>query len=220
MKKKFHGLILDLDGTLLNTLPDITAAVNSSLAEYQLKPRSESEIASFIFGGEENLISMSMPNNIDVNMKLKVLESFRVNYQSRLTTETREYKGISRFLLRCVRNGIKLSVLSNKPEKYTIPIINHFFPNIPFLEIHGNTGESTKKPKPIKALQIAARMGVRPQAILFVGDTITDLNTARNANMNECLVSWGFRSPQVLKGYYPRKIVRCPDELFQYLQKK
>ena len=71
MNKKIKGVIFDLDGTLLNTLPDITGAVNSSLAEHNLKPRSEQEIAGFIFGGEKNLINMALPENIDEALKEK-----------------------------------------------------------------------------------------------------------------------------------------------------
>ena len=217
MNKKIKGVIFDLDGTLLNTLPDITGAVNSSLAECKLKPRSEQEIAGFIFGGEKNLINMAMPDDIDESLKEEVLHRFRFHYQARLTYATQEYTGISRLLFACARKGVRMAVLSNKPEKYTIPIISHYFPALKFYSVQGSTGELTKKPKPIKALQIAAKMRLPPQSILFIGDTITDLKTARNAGMQECLVSWGFRSPQVLKTYYPRKIVFNSRQLENYI---
>lgn len=217
MNNKIKGVIFDLDGTLLNTLPDITGAVNRSLAEYNLTPRSEQEIADFIFGGERNLINMALPENIDEPLKEKVLQRFRFHYQARLTYETKEYVGITRLLFACVRNGVRMAVLSNKPEKYTIPIVSHYFPAIRFFSVQGSTSELTKKPKPIKALQIAAKMRLPPQSILFIGDTITDLKTARNAGMQECLVSWGFRSPQVLKGYYPQRIVFDSKQLQNYI---
>lgn len=191
---KYKGAIFDLDGTLLNTIMDLSDSVNAVLNELHYPLHSYEEYKKRIGHGFRNLIEVSLPAEA-VNDELveKGLQLFLKAYDERYREKTVPYNGICELMADLNQSGVVMAVNSNKRNDYTQTLINDFFPGIPFVAVFGERTGVPKKPDPSTALEIAAKMGVLAEEIVYIGDSSTDIQTGKNAGMDTIGVSWGFR---------------------------
>ena len=134
-------------------------------------------------------------------------------YEQTLHTNTKPYKGIKILLEQLVSQNIPLAILSNKPDKFTKLYVKKLLGDIPFIVVSGQKKEVKKKPHPAGALDIAQKLQIDSQDIYFVGDTPTDMQTAKNANMIAVGVSWGFRTVAELEQNGADFIIKTPEDL-------
>lgn len=120
------------------------------------------------------------------------------NYDRRYLDKTKPYDGIDELLNLLVEKGIKLGVNSNKNDKYTKIMIEKFFKRIPFVRVYGEREGVHNKPDPTTALEMAQSMAFKPEEVLFIGDSNTDIMTAKHAHMDSVGVLWGFRRREEL----------------------
>lgn len=186
--------VFDLDGTLIDSVADIAAAVNAALAELGYPTHPLAPFYDFVGEGVEHLITCALaPAPFD----RAVLERYRQRYASEMTRRTQVYPGIAQTLAELQAQGCLLAVLSNKPHPATCALVTHFFADVAFAAVAGQKPEVPRKPDPSAALQIAAQLGVAPTDCSFVGDTAIDVQTGRNAGMRTIGVTWGFRPAEV-----------------------
>lgn len=214
---KFKGVIFDLDGTLVNSLEDIADAMNKVLQDLDYPTHSYDEYQYFIGSGLRNLVSKALPAaHNDENQIEKCLNLMIEVYRNACTNQTKPYNGIVELLDELKSRNIKLSVFSNKADALTKEITTALFPGS-FNPIVGLSIESLKKPNPIEAFEISKILGLKPEEMIFVGDSGIDMQTATNANMFAVGVIWGYRPEEELLANGAKYILNHPLDLISIL---
>lgn len=212
--------IFDLDGTLLNTIKDLGEAVNYALDRNGFHTHSVASYPYFVGNGVRRLIERSLPE--DARNKTTVvdtmLKDFKQYYNDHNTDRTTPYDGIPELLADLHENGVKLAVASNKYQQATLKIINHFFPNIPWVAIQGQQDNIPVKPDPSIVFMILAEAKISKQDTIYIGDSGIDMETARRACIDSVGVSWGFRPVKELKEYHANVIISKPQDILPIIQ--
>ncbi len=211
-----NAVIFDLDGTLLNTLDDLTTAVNFALDAHGMPRRTRAEVRTFVGHGVANLIARSLPADTDRETTAQVLDTFRAYYAEHSLDATAPYNGILPALARLKATGIAMAVVSNKLEEATAALCRHFFGEY-IAVVVGDIPNRPRKPAPDGTLAALARLGVSADEAIFVGDADTDVLTARNAGMRCLGVTWGFRDANILRDAGATALVDTPTQLANYL---
>ena len=208
------AVIFDLDGTLADTLDDLGTAMNKMLAHFGWQGRTREELQSFINRGARVFVARSMPEGSweDINDPIvtEALKYYDACYNECFNELTHPYDGIPEALDVLAESGVKMSVLSNKQDKFVRLICERIFPDT-FTVIRGH-GQFPEKPSPESALATAEEMGVLPSECVFIGDSDVDMKTAKNAGMYPIGVSWGYRSREVLLEAGAAFIADTPEE--------
>jgi phosphoglycolate phosphatase len=196
---KFKAVIFDLDGTLLNTLEDLTDSMNCVLKRNRLPEHNLAAYRYFVGDGIEMLVRRALPFEVaSENDFQRFVREMKSEYASRWLLKTRPYPGVPEMLAAFAAAGIAMAVLSNKPDDASNEIVKSLLPNIDFRIVLGATPERPKKPDPSAALEIASRLGISPEDFLFMGDTSIDMQTACAAGMFPVGALWGFRPAEEL----------------------
>lgn len=194
-----RAIIFDLDGTLVDSLPDICDAADCALAEHGFPGHPPSRYRDLIGEGTRRLIERAIPDG-QRHLTDTISARFRELYWERLVCKTAPYPGAAEAVAQLAAQSVPLAVLSNKIHAMTLEVTRALFRGQPFSEIHGAKDGRPPKPDPGQALAIAARLGVAPEACAFVGDTEVDIETGRRAGMVSIAVSWGYRHRSHLAG--------------------
>ncbi|MFW6152237.1 MAG: HAD family hydrolase [Verrucomicrobiota bacterium] len=214
MKHLPNAVIFDLDGTLLDTIEDMTDAVNAALEKQGYPTRSVDDVKCMVGEGPTAFANAALPSKArQPEIIANLIKEYRAEYAQRWTQKTRPYPGILDLLKGLNDRCIAISILSNKREEVVKEAVAHFLPGIAFEEIRGARPETPLKPDTTAALQLAQRIGSAPKQMLFVGDTKTDMQTACSANMTGVGVLWGFRTADELRRHGARHLVRNPLEI-------
>ena len=214
---RFKGIIFDLDGTLVNSLEDISDAMNTVLTGLNYPTHTYDTYQYFIGSGLRNLVSKALPASNNSDEQIEICFDCMINeYREVCTIKTKPYEGVVTLLDDLVSRNIKLAVFSNKADELTKKIAAEIFPNY-FDAAVGLSTEELKKPNPFEALEISKTWNLKPEEILFVGDSDIDMQTAINANMFAVGVSWGYRTEEELIGNGAKVVINKPSELIQIL---
>ena len=208
--RKFY--IFDLDGTLLNTLDDLWASVNHSLAQNYLPPRSKEEVRSFLGNGAKELLRKSVPSDCDTQTFEQVFSCFRQHYVAHAMDTTRPYEGVIELLAQLKNRGIRTAIVSNKPNAAVQELYHHFFEDVVDIAI-GECPEVRRKPSPDMLLKALEQLGCSQEDALYVGDSEVDIATASNSGLPCISVSWGFRDRDFLLSHGATVIIDHPSEL-------
>jgi phosphoglycolate phosphatase len=211
-----RAAIFDLDGTLLDSLHDIGAAMNHALAAHGLPVHPLADYRRFVGEGVRVLVSRAVPAGQEA-LHEPVLAAYKAFYAGHQLDHTRPYPGMLELLARLQGEGLKLAVLSNKPDADTKRLVAALLPDVRFGAVYGERAGVPRKPDPTSALGVAAELGVVPGDCAFIGDTAVDMDTARAAGMYGVGVTWGFRDVEELQAHGARVLARTADELLQAL---
>lgn len=205
-------VIFDLDGTLLNTIADLGDACNYALRTLGYSEHALSTYNYMVGNGVRKLIERAEP---DANAETldKLLALFREYYDDHCTDHTEPYPGIPELLNALTGKGIGIAVTSNKYQAATEKIIRHYFPDIPFVAILGQVDDRPTKPDPSIVFAALNEYPTPKSAVLYVGDSAVDIETARRACIESVGVSWGFRPISELRGAYADHIVSTAEEI-------
>ncbi len=187
--------IFDLDGTLLNTLNTIRYYVNLTIGEIGLSPISTDECRSFIGHGARHLISSTLKSKgiDDAALTESTLKAYNAKYDADTLYLTEPYDGVTDMIDSLVAAGLRLAVLSNKPDPTTTDIVAKFFKD-KFSVVHGGRAGVPLKPDPTALLSTIDELGVSPDEVMYIGDTGVDILTGKNAGVYKTVgVSWGYR---------------------------
>lgn len=212
---KFKGIIFDLDGTLVNSLEDISDAMNTVLTNLNYPTHTYDAYQYFIGSGLRNLVSKALPASNNTEDQIETcFDCMITEYREICTLKTKPYKGIIELLDNLASKNIKLAVFSNKADELTKKIAAEIFPDY-FDAAVGLSTEELKKPNPFEAIAISKNWNLTTEEILFVGDSDIDMQTANNANMFAVGVSWGYRTEQELKNSGAKLVINNPTELIE-----
>ena len=207
-------VIFDLDGTLLHTIDDLAAAANASLTANGYPARTLSECQRFVGNGIGKLLERALPQGAQTPQNVEKLRpAFLAYYDAHLTDFTRPYAGIEELLKNLCARGIKLAVASNKYQRATEKLITHFFADIPFAAVLGQRDHVPSKPDAHVVREILALSHETRETCWYVGDSQVDMQTAKNAGVRVCAVTWGFRTKEELAVYAPDFYVDTPADI-------
>lgn len=192
---KYQLVIFDLDGTLLDTLDDLSAAVNHAMQQRGFPSHSRDEYMKMVGLGARNLMSQALPMEHKNNEALidAALTDFRAYYNAHIDVYTKPFPGIQELIAKLHQAGVMLAVASNKFQEGTEHLIKEFFPEIPFVAVLGNRRGFPLKPDPEVVGEVLRKAGLSKDQAVMVGDSDTDMETAANGGIQAIAVNWGYR---------------------------
>jgi len=211
------SIIFDLDGTLLDTLPSLASTCNAVLQDLGLSGHPHESYRTFIGDGLAVLIQRILPKGSPGTLIEKGILEFEKKYAHTWKENCYPYPGINDMLTALKNSNVKLGVLSNKPNQFTVQFIDEFFPIATFDIVYGQRTGFPKKPSPDVLLSMIALVNSSPQKSIFVGDSGVDIQTGVNSCTITVGVSWGFRSVEELLQRNADLIINTPQELVDYV---
>lgn len=221
MSEPLRAALFDLDGTLLNTLDDLAHAANAALVSAGYPSHPVDAYRRFVGNGLHMLVRRALPPDEEKRLGptgvAQIVNRTGENYARDWAVATRPYPHIPELLAALRAKGIALGVVTNKPHEWTLLMLDHYFPDKPFLSVQGATPHLPHKPDPTGALSVARFLRIEPEAAAFIGDSDVDMQTARNAGMYGIGAGWGFRGAEELRAAGARSILSDPLELLDLL---
>lgn len=214
--KYIDTILFDLDGTLLNTLGDLTDSVNFALKNAPFPIKTEDEVIKLLGNGAENLIELAVPDGKQNKLYSKCLYEFKEHYKKNILNKTKPYLGIISLLDELKKRKYKLAVVSNKFDEAVKMLNNHFFKE--YIKVAcGEKAGVLKKPAPDTVYKALEELGATPENAIYVGDSEVDAKTARNSGLVFVGVTWGFREREILIKEKAEYIIDKPEELLKIL---
>ncbi|MDM7998753.1 MAG: HAD family hydrolase [Dehalococcoidia bacterium] len=215
---KFRAVIFDFDGTLLDTLRDLAESVNAVLSRSGLPQHDLEQYRHFVGEGVEELARRVLPEgHRDKATIANTISAVKEEYRQRWPNNTRPYEGIPELLDELSARRVKMAIVTNKPEDSTRNMAATLLPRWKFDAIVGATPDLPRKPDPTGALEAARRLGLPPEAFLYVGDSDIDMKTANAAGMYAVGALWGFRDADELIKNGAKALISKPLELLDLL---
>ena len=215
----FKAVIFDLDGTLLDTLEDIANSMNSVLKKHGFPVHGLEAFRYFVGDGVEMLVRRAIPaDSLDEEKVGIYVKEFLDTYAGCGNATTKPYEGLEETLDGLTERGIRMAILSNKPQASTAQCVVDFLKDWKFDIVLGQREGVPRKPDPASAFQIATFLRLDPEHILFLGDTGVDMKTATSAGMYPVGALWGFRSGAELKRAGAKSLIKHPKELLRIIR--
>lgn len=208
--------IFDLDGTVLDTLDDLTDSVNHVLSQRGYKVRTAAEVRSYLGNGAKKLIERALPEGLPDETVVSVLEDYKLYYGDHSEIKTRPYPGIIQMLKELKRIGVKTAILSNKPDAPTKALSQRYFNGL-IDYAAGENADIPRKPAPDGVRVILEKLGISANEAVFVGDSEVDIATAKNSGMDCISVEWGFRDPDFLISSGSDRSAKTAEQLLNYI---
>ena len=215
---RYDTFLFDLDGTLLDTLDDLAAAVNFALGQMGWPGRTREEVRQCVGNGVTNLIDLSAPASSTEAEREGCLTLFKARYAVHAADATSPYPGIPEALSALRAGGCKLAVCSNKFDAAVKDLVEDFFPGLVDAAAGENEGAGIpKKPHPAMVDKLLRELGADRERAVYVGDSDVDIATAQNAGLPCISVTWGFRDRAFLLGHGAETLIDRPEELLNFL---
>ena len=214
---KYTTIIFDLDGTLLNTLADLAAATNHALAEHKLPQRTTDEVRRFVGNGIRNLIERAVPADTPAELQEEVIASFNRYYKQHCADSTRPYEGVPQLLQQLRAAGCRTAIVSNKADYGVQALAKQYFDG----QLDAACGERAgiaKKPAPDMLLAIMRQLKAEPASTIYIGDSDTDLDTARNAGVACIGACWGFRGRAFLEAHGAKLLAENAGDIWKLIK--
>ncbi len=193
--RAYDAFIFDLDGTLLDTLPDLVVITNAALREQGYPERTEAEILSFVGNGVKALMYQAVPEGTSAEDAERAMKRWKDLFPVYDNNLTKPFEGIVETLGALRDRGCKLAVLSNKFDLGVQQVMNKYLPGW-FEVMHGECEEIPRKPDPTGLLRTIGELGTTPERAVYIGDSPGDVRVARNAGTYAVAVSWGYHAPK------------------------
>lgn len=214
--------IFDLDGTLTDSVKSLAYSANLTLKDLGYEPQPEECFKLFAGDGRKVLLERVLKASGDealvhLEEAIKIYDGY---FSKNSMYEVKPYAGILETLQSLKEKGMHLAVLSNKPHKEAVKVVETIFGTEMFEIIRGQQEGIERKPSPVGALMIAEQLKVKTEECLYIGDTNTDMQTGNSAGMNTVGVTWGFRERKELEDNHARYIIDIPQELVALCENK
>ena len=231
----YKAAIFDMDGTILDTSEDLTAAINYAMGIHGRRHDFKREDGCRLFGSIQRALAMEagMPREelvrigadqnsavpgIDEEFVMRILATYQPYYKAHNADLTRPFPGIVDLLRKLRAADVRTAVVSNKPDNSVIQLASDYFDSGFDLAI-GETQGIARKPAPDMNYMILEKLGIRVQDAVYIGDTEIDIATARNTGMDCIMVDWGFRPRSELEALGAKVIVSTADELYSRIER-
>ena len=213
---KYEAVLLDMDGTVLDTVQDIQDSLNVSLREFNLPEVDTAKTKANLGNASRYLITHCVPEGTPEELTEKVLEFYLPYYDAHSHIKTSPYEGILDLMGNLKNSGLRLAIISNKPMNTVKELAEEFFPGKLECAV-GQSDELRRKPEPDMVFKVLEDLGLSVDKCVYVGDSEVDIKTARNAGMDCISVSWGFRTREQLEEAGASRIADSVDELFNII---
>jgi phosphoglycolate phosphatase len=213
---KYKAILFDLDGTLLNTLEDLTDATNAILTSHGFPVRTREEIRSFVGSGAAHQLHCAVPEGTDEAVTEQCLVEYKTYYQAHCDNKTAPYEGILELLEALKGSCVHLGIVSNKPDATVQTLCRKYFGQTVELMM-GETKGLAKKPAPDMIRHAMEVLGSDESNTLYVGDSEVDIHSARNAGIDLMAVAWGFRGRERLEAAGAENVVDTPAQLLEQI---
>jgi len=223
MNVKYKSVIFDCDGTLIDTLDDIAAAMNNALDTHGFPTLQTKDYLDKVGWGIAKLAALALPEEARTNDNIEKLGGHAARFMEELPAEkslSKPYPGIRELLTELKSRKIVIAVLSNKVDSVLHRMMHDFFSPLVFDAVCGLRPGVAPKPDPAAAWEMLAEMGKNPHETIFVGDSEIDMETAKNSGCYPLGVTWGFRSKATLVEAGAARIIDKPDELWELLGRR
>ena len=214
---QYKAVIFDLDGTLVDSLADLSDSVNLMLESYGFPTHEMEQYRYFVGNGSKKLMERTLPRDKAASAEFveEALVKYKAIYKERLLEKTRPYNGVRELLAELKSRGIPLAVCTNKHNDAALTIVKILFAPGTFEEVLGDRPGFPKKPNPATPLEIASHLGVKPDEVAYLGDTSVDMETAVHAGFLPVGVLWGFRPEKELIESGAKILLKKPSELLE-----
>lgn len=213
---RFDAALFDLDGTLLDTLTDLSTSANDALTAVGRPTYPRVAYRMLVGQGVRNLFIAALGPDHQ-HLLDEAIDAFQRHYAQHRFDTTAAYAGIDVMLDALADRAIKLGVLSNKPHEATVDVVQRFFGRLNWSAICGHKPGFAPKPDPASAIQMLSKMRVQPTRCVYVGDSKVDMLTGKAAGLYTVGVSWGFRSVEELKENGADDIIDQPADLLRVM---
>ncbi|HEY9102127.1 phosphoglycolate phosphatase [Chitinimonas sp.] len=197
-----QAIAFDLDGTLLDTIADLAAAANAMRADFGLPTLAQARLESFVGGGMQQLVHRALTDDRDGQAHAELhaagVDAFCRHYDRLLAVQTRPYPGVLEGLQQCKALGLQLAVVTNKPYRFSVPLLEHTGLASYFSLVLGGDSLPEKKPSALPLLHVCERFACTPAALLMVGDSHFDRDAAVNAGSPCLLLDYGYEDVSAL----------------------
>lgn len=210
---KYKALFCDLDGTILDTLDDLVTAVNTALKDNGFPTRSKKEVRSYLGYGSDYLIKEALPSGVSDEQFQKVYKDYKAYYKVNNAVETIPYPGMEELLTRVKASGMKLAIITNKPQVIANILANHYFPGI-FDLVLGQSDKYKIKPDPEMMTLALKELDLKVEDVFFIGDSLVDMQSAINMKMHYALVSYGFVDKIILEEIDSKHVIDEVGEIW------
>ncbi|MBQ9058561.1 MAG: HAD-IA family hydrolase [Atopobiaceae bacterium] len=195
----YKAVVFDLDGTLVNTLPDLTHATNTVLEARGFATYTSDEVRMMVGNGTRRLLELASPDGSPKEVIDELMADYLPEYYRVCCNESVPYSGVAELLGRLKAAGIKRAVVSNKPHECVQRVMNHYFEDLCEFCLGAHDGLA-RKPAPDGVYRALHALGITDVSeAVYVGDSEVDVACARNAGLDCVIVSWGFRDVEALK---------------------
>lgn len=212
-------VIFDLDGTLLNTIADLAQSTNHALQALGYPTHQTEEYNLMVGNGINKLLERALPQEEQYEENIQRMRSYFIpHYDAHNADLSAPYPGVVKLLETLQEQGLQLAVASNKYQAATEKLVKHYFPQINFVAVLGQREGVEVKPSPVIVENILSQSGADKKEVLYVGDSGVDMQTAINAQVEACGVTWGFRSRKELASFSPAHIVDKAEEILALIR--
>lgn len=211
---QYTCVLFDLDGTLVDSLADLADSMNRVLTRQGFPAHPVQAYRYFVGEGIVTLARRALPAEARQEDRVQeCAQKMRQEYALHWADTTRPYPGIAELLDALASRGVEMAILSNKPDELTKQVVRRLLPEWRFAAVAGASETIARKPDPAGALRIAGLLGREPADFLYLGDTSTDMQTARAARMFAVGALWGFRTADELKKNGAQALLAVPTDL-------
>ena len=212
--RRYDAVIFDLDGTLLDTLDDLTASTNAAVESFGIPPYTRDQVSSFVGNGIRNLMRRAVPGGEENPEFEQAFSRFKAHYGAHCMDRTRAYPGIPEMLRELKADGYRTGIVSNKADFAVKKLKDAYFDGLVDTAVGEREGVQ-RKPAPDTVFAAMQELGSRPEECIYVGDSEVDIETAANAGIPCISVTWGFKTTEFLKEHGAEHLVSTPEELEQ-----
>ncbi len=209
-------IIFDLDGTILNTIPDMASSMNYMLGQIGANSIILEDMKEAMNKGRKFLIEKALNREISIEENKRFQQIYNDYYFLNKNILTKPYDGIIPLLNQLKEEGYLLAVCSNKLHEATSGLINEIFPNI-FDYVIGSSKQFLRKPHPEMITHILEKLNVEKENVIYIGDTDADMKAATNSNIYKIAALYGFGIKESVLKYKPDAVVYQPEEIYHII---
>ena len=214
--KQYNTVIFDLDGTLLNTLEDLTDSVNWAMEKYKYPLHTLEEVRSFVGNGLHKLIGVALPKEVPEEKLEQIIMDFSNHYKENCAIKTKPYPGIMELLTELWKRKVKIAIVSNKGDA-AVKELNHCYFDGKIPVAIGERAGIKRKPAKDSVMEALKELSAKQEQAVYVGDSEVDIKTAQNAGLFCISVTWGFREEAFLKEQGATCLVDKPQEILNFV---
>jgi len=217
MLKRPEMVLIDVDGTLVDSVPDLAFCVDEMLKQLDMPVRGEQRVRHWVGNGVERLVKRGLINQLDGEpdeaLYAKALPIFRELYADNTSKRSCLYDGVREALDFLTTTGVKIGCVTNKASEFTLPILRDLGISDYFETVLCGDMVERKKPDPLPLLQSAKTLGVSPQVSLMIGDSMSDVKAARAAGFDIVCMSYGYNHGEDIRDYDPDVVIDSMDQI-------